>query len=193
MSTSTRVTLAQYDEMIRQGLFEPREEHHVELICGEIVPMSPINDPHAWAVDLMTAWSFDVAPRGEVWLRVQGPVGIPELDSVPEPDIVWLRRLDYSKRRPLPEDVLLIIEVADSSLARDRGIKARLYAEAGIAEYWILNMIDRQVEVLRQPSGNRYESVEIFSPPERVSPLAFPHASLDVVRLFPATDEESRA
>src|SRR5689334_1719578 len=143
MSTSTRITVGQYDEMIRRGEFEPREEHHVELIYGEISPMSPINPPHDYTVDELTEWSFQTLPPGAVRVRVQGSFGIPVLDSVPQPDLAWLRRKDYLAQRPEPGDVLLVVEVSDSSLVRDRGLKARLYAEAGIADYWIVNIPDR--------------------------------------------------
>src|SRR3954449_1525999 len=138
MSTSTRITMDQYDAMVRRGEFEPREEHHVELIYGEISPMSPINPPYDDAVDELAEWSFESLPRGAVRVRVQGSFGIPVLDSAPQPDLAWLRRHNYKTQRPTPEDVLLVIEVADSSLAKDRGLKAGLYAEAGIADYWIV-------------------------------------------------------
>src|SRR3954463_6286017 len=153
VSTTTRITLDQYDEMIRRGDFLPREEHHVELIHGEISPMSPINPPHDDTVDELNEWSFESLPRGAARVRIQGSFGIPLLDSAPEPDVAWLRRKDYSTERPLPEDVLLVIEVADSSLARDRGLKAGLYAAAGIADYWIVDIAGRAIEVRRDPQG----------------------------------------
>ena len=153
MSTTTRITLEQYDEMIQRGDFEPREEHHVELIYGEISPMNPINPPHDDAVEELNEWSFEVLPPKAVRVRVQGAFGIPFLDSVPQPDLAWLRRNRYTKQRPTPEDVLLVIEVADSSLAKDRGLKARLYAEAGIADYWIVNLPGRSVEAAQGSAG----------------------------------------
>lgn len=185
MSTSTRITIGQYDEMIRRGDFEPREEHQVELIYGEISPMSPINPPHDNAVDELTEWSFEILPAKAVRVRVQGSFGIPFLDSVPQPDLAWLRRKDYSSERPSPADVLLVIEVSDSSLSKDRGIKARLYAEAGVADYWIVNVNDRSVEVRRDPRGSEYGTVEIFRAGQDVRPLAFPDAALPVSRVFP--------
>ena len=184
MSTSTRITVDQYDRMIERGEFEPSEDHYVELIYGEITPMSPINPPHDRAVDILTEWSFESLPPRAVWVRVQGSVGIPLLDSVPQPDLVWLRRKDYSKVRPQPEDVLLVVEAADSSLSKDRGIKSRLYAESGIADYWIVNINDRSVEVRREPQGHEYRSVEVFRAGQEVRPLAFPGAALPVDRLF---------
>ena len=186
MSTSTRVTVAQYDAMVRRGDFEPREDHHVELIYGEISAMSPINPPHDDSVDKVAEWSFDNTSRETVRVRVQGSVGIPDLDSAPQPDVVWLKRRDYATRRPSPADVLLVIEVSDSSLPKDRGLKARLYAEAGIADYWVVNLPGRCVEVHRDPQGPAYRSVEVFTAGQEVRPLAFPEVALPVDRIFPA-------
>jgi Uma2 family endonuclease len=185
MSTTTRISLEQYDEMIRRGDFEPREEHHVELIYGEITPMNPINPPHDDAVEELNAWSFEVLPPKAVRVRVQGAFGIPILDSVPQPDLAWLRWNRYTKQRPTPADVLLVIEVADSSLPKDRGVKARLYAEAGIADYWIVNLPERSVEVRREPQGSSYRSLVVLRPGDEVRPLAFPQIALDIARLFP--------
>jgi Uma2 family endonuclease len=185
MSTTTRITTDQYDEMIRRGDFEPREEHHVELIYGEITPMSPINPPHDDAVEELNEWSFQVLPPGAVRVRVQGSVGIPALDSVPEPDLAWLRRKRYRTERPTPGDVLLVVEVADSSLPKDRGVKARLYAEAGIADYWIVNIPERTIEVYRDPHAGSYRSRVVLRPGDEARPLAFPDVALAVARLFP--------
>jgi Uma2 family endonuclease len=185
MSTTTRITLEQYDAMIRQGAFEPREEHHVELIYGEISPMSPINPPHDDTVDLLNEWSFESLPPRAVRVRIQGSFGIPLLDSAPQPDLAWLRRKGYSTQRPLPEDVLLVVEVADSSLPKDRGEKAKLYAEAGIADYWIVNIPGRCIEVRRDPQGSSYRSIVVLHPGQEARPLAFPDVALPVSRLFP--------
>ena len=186
MSTSTRITLATYEEMILRGEFEPREEHQVELIYGEITEMSPIYPPHEYSVDFLCYWSIDNAPRAAVHVRTQGSFSIPLLDSLPQPDIVWLRREDYSRTRPLPGQVLLVIEVSDSSLAKDRGVKARLYAEGGIADYWIVNVRDRCVEVHRDPFGSSYRSIEVVRAGQEVRPLAFPEIALPVERIFPS-------
>jgi Uma2 family endonuclease len=107
------------------------------------------------------------------------------LDSEPEPDLVWVKEKDYSTQNPLPEDVLLVIEVADTSLAKDRGIKAKLYAEAGIQDYWIVNILERTIEVRRDPQGSSYRSVEVYRAGQDVRPLAFPNVVLPVSTLFP--------
>jgi Uma2 family endonuclease len=107
------------------------------------------------------------------------------LDTEPEPDIVWARR-DYPGSHPAGKDILLLIEVAESSLADDRGEKAELYAEAGIADYWIVNLIDRTVEVRRSPTNGRYADIHSFNIGDSIHPLAAPDAHLNIAGLFPA-------
>ncbi|MFO0951146.1 MAG: Uma2 family endonuclease [Isosphaeraceae bacterium] len=185
MSTSTRVTFSEYEEMVRRGAFEPREEHRVELIYGEIVLMSPVGPPHQNLVFELTDWSYEVVPQAVARVGVQAAIGIPVLDSEPEPDVFWIRRKDYSLAHPRPEDVFLLIEVSDSSLAKDRGLKARLYAEAGIRDYWVVNVSGLCIEVHREPAASGYGSVMSFRPGQEVRPLAFPDVSLAVARIFP--------
>ena len=186
MSTSTKITMAQYDEMIRQGRFETREERHVELLYGEIIPMSPINAPHSFLVTQLIRWSIETLSAEQAHVVAQGPVGIPALESEPEPDLIWAKSGDYSTEHPRPADVHVIIEVSDSSLAKDRGLKARLYAEAGIREYWIVNVKARCVEVRRDPQGHTFQSVEVFRPGQDICPLAFPEIAFPVSRIFPS-------
>jgi Uma2 family endonuclease len=111
-------------------------------------------------------------------------VRIPVSDSEPEPDLFWAVQGDYFKRHPEPHEVLLLIEVAESSLPIDRGVKLGVYAEAGIADYWIVNLIDQQIEVYRKPVGREYQDKAIFRGDASVSPLALPEATLQPSRLF---------
>jgi Uma2 family endonuclease len=191
MSTGVKFTYDQYQEMIRLGLFNPPEDHKVELIYGKIVPvygkspMSPINPPHDDTVDELIDWSREVLPKGEARIRAQGSIGIPEFESQPQPDFVWLAPHRYRTIRPSPADLLLLVEVSDSTLKRDRGEKARLYAEAGIRDYWIVNVKGRTIEAHRDPVGSKYRSVVIYQVGQEIRPLAFPEVSLDVSRLFP--------
>jgi Uma2 family endonuclease len=146
--------------------------------------MSPIGPQHERIVDLLNEWSFENLPRRQVWIRIQQSVGIPGLDSVPEPDLAWVIRRHYEVR-PQPEDIQLIVEVADSSLEYDRGEKANLYAAAGIKDYWIVNVAAECVEVYREPEGGRYRKRETVQAPAEARPLSFPKLALPVSLLFP--------
>lgn len=184
MSTGIRFTVAEFDRMIEQGVFADRPDQRLELIHGEIREMTPPNPPHEDTVDLLNYWSVDNAPRDEVRVRIQNSLGIAELDSVPEPDVAWMRARSYRKRRPRPTDVLLLIEVAESSLAYDRGEKLELYAAARIKEYWIVNLPDLCIEVYRKPHGGAYRESATYQVGELISPLAFPTIALEVSYVF---------
>jgi Uma2 family endonuclease len=191
MSTVVKFSYDQYQEMIRLGLFNPPEDHRVELIFGQIIPkygsdaMSPINPPHEDAVDELTLWSFEVVPPGAIRLRVLNSIGVRALQSQPEPDLSWLVPGRYARERPGPERVLLLIEVSDTTLSKDRGVKSRLYARAGIQDYWIINIPGRCIEVRRDPVGSKYQDVSVFDPGQEIRPLAFPDVVLPVARIFP--------
>lgn len=184
MSTVFRFTVDEYDRMIEQGIFAERHDQRLELIHGEIREMTPPNPPHEDTVDLLNYWSVDHTPRDRVRVRIQNSLGIPALDSVPEPDVAWMRARSYRKRRPQPADVLLLIEVAESSLRFDRGEKADLYAAAGIKDYWIVNLVELCVELFRKPRSGEYREKSTFNIGQSVSPLAFPDISLDVGYVF---------
>ncbi|MEO6809574.1 MAG: Uma2 family endonuclease [Isosphaeraceae bacterium] len=184
ISTITRITYDQFEEMIRRGDFEETDDRY-ELIHGEIELMPRPGPPHEFVVDELNEWSFAVLPAGAVRVRVQQSLGIPALDSLTLPDLAWMSRRDYSKTRPLVEDVLLLIEVSDSTLSRDRDKKGKLYASAGIRDYWIINIKGRCLEVRRDPVGDAYTSVQSLRPGQEARPLAFPDLPLPVSRLFP--------
>jgi Uma2 family endonuclease len=184
MSTVARFSLEQYEHMVEAGAFEGEFRKRLELIRGEIVEMTPIGTGHSNCVTLVTDWSYEVAPRDQIMVRSQNPIRLPINDSEPEPDVVWVHRKNYSKTHPGPEDILLVIEVAESSLDGDRGNKLATYAEAGIADYWIVNLIDEQIEVYRKPIGRSYEEKAIFQGDAAIHPLALPTANLLPSRLF---------
>jgi Uma2 family endonuclease len=184
MSTAIRFTVAEYDRMIEEGVFEDWRDVRLELIYGEIREKMTINPPHEDAVDLLNYWSVDNAPRDQVRVRIRQSLGIPALDSVPEPDVAWMRAGSYHRRRPEPEDVLLLIEVAESSLSDDRGEKADLYAQAGVHDYWIVNVIDLCIEVHRQPRDGKFRERKSYGIGDTISPLAFPSITLEVSRVF---------
>jgi Uma2 family endonuclease len=184
MSTVTHLTIAEYDQMIAAGAFDPRERNRVELVRGELLEMGPIGSEHEVIVDYLNEWSIRTLPRGRAWVRVQNSIGIPILDSAPEPDLAWVGRRDYRQGRPAAEDVLLVIEVSESTLRFDLGEKARLYAGAGIADYWVVDITERSVIVHREPADGRYRDVRTYRGSEEIHPLRVPEVGLCVGPLW---------
>ncbi len=183
MSVIAKISVMEYERMIAAGVFEGRKKPRIELIWGELREMSPIGSDHAKIVDWLMEWSVDNAPRDRVQVRVQNPVAFLPEDSEPQPDIVWAKR-NYIGRHPAANEILLLIEVAESSLEIDRGEKARLYATAGVMDYWIVNLVDRTVEVRRDAKEGRYRDVQSFAAGAFVQPLAVPDLQLSVDALF---------
>jgi Uma2 family endonuclease len=151
---------------------------HVELLRGEVYQMSPIGPKHVHKVAQLDA-RLQETLRGKAVVLVQSPLRLSE-DSEPEPDLMVLRPpLDrYREKLPTPEDVLLLVEVADTSLEFDREVKLPLYAEAGIPEVWLVNLKENLLEVYRDPRDGRYREIRLLSPEEEVSPTLLPEVSL---------------
>ena len=181
-------TRVEYERLIELGVFQPGEP--VELIAGQLMVSEPQGSAHYTAVGLVE--DALRAALGAGWLvRSQGPIALAD-DSEPEPDVAVIRgtRRQYSRRHPARP--ALVVEVAESSLALDRGQKASLYARGGIVDYWILNLVDRVLEVYRQPAadaasafGWRYASMEILRPGASVAPLDVPSARVAIADLLP--------
>lgn len=183
-----RFTREQYLEMGRLGFFD---RTRVERIRGEIVEMSPINWPHVVGCR-KTGVFLERAFVGVAWVsRNEQPLALP--DSDPQPDVVVVagKFEDYSGH---PTTALLVVEVSDSTLARDLTEKAQLYAEAAIPEYWVLDVDGRQLHVLRDPgplplpaelATVAYRSQQVLSPADHASPLGAPHVSIPVSDLLP--------
>ena len=153
------LTVDEFQGMAEAGYFSPDER--LELIRGEIVEMTPIGDPHAFAV--MMVVDALAALRPKAILSPQNPLRLPGQTAVPQPDVALLkRRRDYKARPPRYEDVLLIVEVADSSLAYDRDTKMPLYAEAGIPEAWLVDLGADVILVHRRPLSGRYRDVRPY-------------------------------
>jgi Uma2 family endonuclease len=184
-SVITKLTIAEFERMVSAGVFDPHRDHTIELIYGELRDMSPIGYLHLHLVNYLNHWSHRILSDEVVDIFCQQPVSIPELDSVPQPDVAWLKP---NKRfpRPIPEDVFLIVEVSETSLEIDRGEKAELYAAGGISDYWIVNIAERCVEVYREPKAGVYTSVQSFKAGSEIHPLAFPELSLSIDQLFAA-------
>lgn len=171
----------EYENMIRAGILG--EDEHLELIGGRIVAMSPEGPVHAGAIDLCA----EVLRRvfgDEHTVRVQHPLAV-DFEDEPEPDIAVVRGGPREHLGEHPHSAVLVVEVAESSLAYDRGDKAALYARAGLADYWILNLVDRRLEVHRDPTPGGYRSVRVLALGERIAPLAAPTADIAVATVLP--------
>ncbi len=177
-----RFTREHYDRMIEAGVLT--KEDRVELLDGEIVSVSPIGPYHSSLLDRLTEFFIESA-GGRYSCRVQGPLALSD-SSEPEPDLMLLRRARdrYRHRHPEPSDVLMLIEVAQTSLARDLGSKLALYAAANIAEYWVVDADLRRVIVHRVPSAGVYTDVQTFAAPEKIAPQAFTDTVVDLAELF---------
>ena len=179
-----RFTVDDYYAMAEAGILT--HDERVELVNGEIVEMSPIGKRHRSSVyALGHLISLQVGDRAIV--GVQNAV---HLDNCREfqPDVTILKSSDdfYLSNPPGPADVLLLIEVSDSSLSYDRDVKLSLYANAGIPEIWIVNIPNGVVEVYMDPAAGEYRTRRVFRSEETVSPSAFPDVSLPVNRIVPA-------
>jgi Uma2 family endonuclease len=180
--TAHRFTVEEYGRMGEAGVFSP--DVRVELIEGEIVDMSPIGDRHAACVGWLTQTITLLLQRAYlVW--AQNPVQLDNY-SEPEPDILVLRPRDdfYRNGKPHPEDVLLLIEVSDSTLGFDRKRKVPLYARKGIPEVWIVNINEERVETFTDPSGGAYQTTAAFSRGEEVQSRSLAALRLDVSEIF---------
>ncbi len=185
------LTVEQYHRMLETGILAEGEP--IELLDGLLVPKDrgegmTINPRHSLVVSLLLELAPRLAPGCH--LKTQSPLTI-EPDHEPEPDALIARGSprDYLDRHPAPEDVSCLIEVSDSSLERDRTTKQRIYAEAGVGQYIILNLADDQAEVYEGPRATtgRYESVRIFRGGEAIS-IRVPggrHIDVEANRLLP--------
>lgn len=156
-----RFSIEAYHRMGEANVFEGQK---VELLCGKIFDMSPINSKHAGLVKHLNRLLNEALGAAFI-VSVQDPVQIAP-DSEPEPDLAVLRYREdwYAHAHPKPKDVLLIIEVAESSLEKDRKVKLPLYASAGIRETWLVNLPERQIEQYLSPSETGYKHTQIWRP-----------------------------
>ena len=161
-----RMSVDEYERLAEAGFLTDRR---VELINGWLVRKMTTKPPHVFAVDATREAIAGILPRGW-WVRDEKPVRIPEFDE-PEPDVSVVRgsRQDYRSRHPGPGDIELLVEVSETSLAWDRGEKLSAYARARVPTYWILNLIERQLEVYTSPESGAYQTRRILRPTDRVA------------------------
>jgi Uma2 family endonuclease len=183
MSAGLRLTVTEYDGMVAKGAFDGLTKK-IELIQGEIQAMNPAGPVHDDLIEYLNDWSVQNVDRTKIRVRIQSGLSLPDLDSRPEPDVLWVKSRRYLERHPEAADVLLLIEVSDSSLTSDRDQKAQLYAGAGIVEYWIVNMADEAIHIYRDPQRSGYRTLHTVSAGDSATPLIQPTASLKVADLF---------
>lgn len=157
-----------------------REDDHIELIEGEIIDMAPLGSLHASIVTRITDIFYKQC-RSQAIIRVQNPIRLGDF-SEPEPDIALLRPCTdcYAQSHPSETDVLLLVEVADSSLRYDREVKIPLYARYGIPEVWLVNVANNNIEVFLEPSPQGYQKQFIAQPGQSLVPRSIESVSISV-------------
>jgi Uma2 family endonuclease len=185
--TLRRWTRLEYERLVDLGAFD-REP--VELLGGQLIVAEPQGSYHVTAVGMIGSRLGTVLPQGWI-VRMQAPLALDE-ESAPEPDLAVVPGTWADYHEAHPTSAALIVEVADSSLTFDRDQKGSLYARARVADYWIVNLVDRVLEIYRDPGldptaayGWRYRSRLTRSPAEAVAPMALPAVRLSVGELLP--------
>ena len=174
-------TTQDYHQMVVAGILS--EDERVELIQGEIVKMSPIGIRHASCVNrLLKLFSQSLGDRATV--IVQNPVVLSNL-SEPQPDLALLQPRDdfYAAGHPQPQDILLLVEVADTTIESDRAIKIPLYASSRISEVWLVDVNQQVVEIFREPTDNSYQNIQKFQQGE-IFVQAFPNVSFTIKQVL---------
>jgi len=176
-----RLDVDSYYRMAEAGILE--RGARVELIDGDIIDMNPIGSPHAGITNRLNRLFGRAAADGLVLVAVQNPLRLDAYNE-PEPDLLLLRPRvdDYASRHPSAADVLLLVEVADSSLAYDRGAKLALYAQFAVPEIWIIDLAGAAVEVFREPKQGSYASRERRTSGV-LAPLLVPGIAIDIATL----------
>ncbi|MEG3923890.1 MULTISPECIES: Uma2 family endonuclease [unclassified Microcoleus] len=166
------LTVQEYHRMAEMGILE--EDERVELLAGQIVKMAAKGTAHSAAVT-RTDKLLNNRLGQRILVRLQDPVRLNDY-SEPEPDIAVVvpDPLYYEDHHPTPSEIYLIIEVADRTLRTDLGLKATIYARSGIADYWVLDVNNRQLHVFREPSQDGYQSIVVLEDDASISPLQFP-------------------
>lgn len=185
MSTSTNVTGAEFDSMVERGAFDGMGPRKIELIRGELRFMNPAGPVHDDYIEYLTRWSIDSTASTDVSIRIQS--GFVCADNRPEPDVLWLKPKRYGRIRPTAADGLLLIEVADSSLATDLREKADIYAESGVAEYWVVDVPASRIHLMSDSDGKHYRNIDVVVPPNKPAPKCRPNAQLNIGELFEVT------
>ncbi|MFN7928281.1 MAG: Uma2 family endonuclease [Blastocatellia bacterium] len=165
-----RFTVEEYHRMAEAGILAPEER--IELIEGEVIEMAAIGPRHAMCVDRIDEVIREKLGR-IIHLRAQNPIRLSNITE-PQPDITLAKRADYSTHHPTGDDVLLAIEVSDTTLEKDRTLKQKVYANASVPEFWIVNLPDDVIEIYRNPAGDVYSDVQCILRDGTLSPHLLP-------------------
>jgi len=176
-----RFTVDEYYKMIELGMLKDYEK--AEIIEGELIQKMPIGDKHASIVDVLNRF-FIKNVSDDVRVRIQNPIRLTDYDE-PEPDIVLADLTKYDgKRHPRPPEILLIVEVSDSTLKYDRDTKLSLYAEAEIPEVWIVNLKNDIIEVHQKPNSGIYQLAQIFKRGDVLQSESLSNLELEVDKIL---------
>lgn len=186
-----RFTVGEYHRMREAGILD--EDDRVELIDGEVVQIAPIGSRHAACVDKLAAILFSRL-SGKVQVRIQSPIRLDD-QTEPEPDVALLhpKANAYADAHPVPDDVLLVVEVSDVTLEYDRAVKAPRYASGGVPEMWIINLPEAYVEVHRRPEEGSYREQLRYGRGQSWEPGAFPGIRLAVEEILPPEQASGKA
>ena len=176
------LTVEEYHRMGDTGIISPDEE--VELIEGQILEKPMKGTTHS-AVNKYLEKLLENCLGDEVLVRVQDPIRLDNY-SEPEPDIAVVKPDDfyYASHHPTPPEIYLIVEIADTTLKRDTEFKAKVYAKAGINDYWVLDITNRQLYAFREPTATGYQNQQIFSEDATISPVAFPNITINISEML---------
>jgi Uma2 family endonuclease len=177
-------TVQDYHRMREMGVLSPDER--TELINGQILLMASKGAPHVLALRLLSKALDALLLDRPFFVSTQDPIQLDDW-SEPEPDLAIVRGtvLDYADRHPSLSDIELVVEVADSTLKRDCGTKDKIYAQAGISDYWVLDLKNRQLHIFRTPTTTGYTNHLILTEPNQITPLAFPTFILSLTAILP--------
>lgn len=178
-----RITVEEYDLMIQSGVFD--ENEHIELLNGVIIEKMPKGTKHATLNDIIAARFINHLSE-QVCVRNQNPIWLDDV-SEPEPDIVLAKPpfARYFENHPTPEDIFLILEIADSTLGYDRNTKGAAYARAGIRQYILLNVQEKTLEDYREPDADGFQSKQTFRAGQSFNLVAFPDISFQAKDFLP--------
>ena len=183
MSALLKLTVPEYDLMVESGAFD-QLGRRIELIYGELRAMNPAGPIHDDFIGFLNHWSIENTSRNDVLVRIQSGLSLPEQESRPEPDVLWVKPRRYLDRHPRSQDVLLLIEVSDSSVQYDRMLKGELYARAQIQEFWVVDVVGQCIFVHREPTQTGYLQVSSYGIGESISPTLQPKSILSLSELF---------